>query len=178
MADSSTVLDETTDGPATTGGTVKVGESVELNEYSEELTFTVPKDNLKDEYKDKAGSKIKSAFTFGQVENDTEAGLVCEAKGWTLIKFVNDALKATARTAQYQRLTAQYKESEMSPEEARLRLIRAFQRQGVSEELATRMVDETLKNKQDVRLAGYDCIENIQRCNAGQASYSDETGTK
>lgn len=147
MADSTGVMEPETDGPASTGNTIKVGESVELNEYSEELSFTIPKDNLKEEFRDKAGQKIKSSFTFGQVQDDIEASKVCEAKGWTLEKFVNDALKATARTAQYQRLTAQYKESEMSADEARLRLIRAFQRQGVSEELATRMVDETLKNK-------------------------------
>lgn len=138
---------EATDGPVTTGNKVKVGNEVELNEYSEVLSFTIPKDNLKEEYRDKAGEKIKSTFTFPQVSDDIEAQAVCEAKEWNLVKFVNDALKAGARTAHYQRLTAQYKESEMSPEEARLRLIRAFQRQGVSEELATRMVDETLKNK-------------------------------
>ena len=116
MADSTGLADETT-GLATTGNTVKVGETVELIEYSEELSFTVPKDNLKEEFKDKAGQKIKSAFTFGQVSDESEAEAVCAAKEWSLVKFVNDALKATARTAQYQRLTAQYKESEMSPEE-------------------------------------------------------------
>ena len=136
-------------GPQATGNTVKVGDVVELNEYTEKLTFTVPKDNLKDEYKDKAGDKIESAFSFPQVSDIDEATEVCKAKGkgWSLVDFVNDALKASARSAAYQRLTAQYKESDMSPDEARLRLIRAFQRQGVPEALATKMVDETLANK-------------------------------
>jgi hypothetical protein len=141
---------ETAKGPTATGNTVKVGDIVELNEYTDTLDFTIPKDNLKDEYKDKAGEKIKDVpFAFPQAESDEQASEVCIAKGkgWTLKDFVNDALKATARSAAYQRLTAQYKESDMSPDEARLRLIRAFQRQGVPEDLATRMVDETLRNK-------------------------------
>jgi hypothetical protein len=143
------VMERTKKEPTPTGNSVKVGESVELAEYSDTLSFTVPSENLKEEYKDKAGDKVDYSFTYPVVQNDEEAQEVCAVKGigWSLADFVNDALKSAARSAAYQRLTAQYKESEMSPDEARLRLIRAFQRQGVPEEFAAKMVDETLANK-------------------------------
>lgn len=143
MAD---VIDEVQDGPVATGDTVTVSDKVELPEYSDKLNITVPKDARPDSPR-KAGEKYQINFSFGQVENDEQAQAVCAAKDWSLVKFVNEALKYAARSAAYQRELALYRESEMTPEKARERLIRAFIKQGVPEDVATKMVDATLENK-------------------------------
>lgn len=145
--DEQEVTDEQEESTARkTGNQVKIGDIIELPEYTDTLDFTIPKDNLKDEYKEQAGKKLKDQpFTFAQVETDEQAADVCGIKEWDLKSFVNDALKATARSAAYQRLTLQYKESKMSEEDSRQRLINAFQRMGLSLEAATQSVDDTLR---------------------------------
>lgn len=130
-----------------TAETVKIGE-VELTVHQDEFNFTVPPaDKIKPEQAHRAGEKYKKTFSFPQVSNETEAQAVCDAKEWTLVDFVNDALKNAARASSYQSEVALYKPTEVSADEIKERMVRDYIRLGIPEDVARRQVESVLSLK-------------------------------
>lgn len=127
-----------------TGTTQKIGE-VELPVFTDELNFTVPAaDKIKPEQSHRAGEKYKKSFSYAQVSNDAEAQAVCEAKEWTLVDFVNDALKSAARSSAYQSELSLYAKSEVSAEDIKERMVRDYIRLGIPEDVARNTVNSML----------------------------------
>lgn len=123
---------------------VKVGET-ELTVHQDNFSFTVPQaDKIKPEQSHMAGKKYEKTFSFPQVSDNDEAEAVCKAKEWTLVDFVNDALKSNARSSAYQAESALYRISEVSPDEIRERMIRDYIRLGVPEDVARTQVTALL----------------------------------
>lgn len=90
-----------------------------------------------------AGKKIEQSFDYQECENETDAQEVCETKGWTLLSFTNEALKANARSSAYQNALAVYKPSEVSAEDIKARMVRDFIRLGMTEEAAKNLVESS-----------------------------------
>lgn len=104
------------------------------------LSFKVPEDSTHAD----AGKKIEKSFEYQECENVDEAQEVAEKKGWTLLSFVNDALKQNARANTYQNALAVYRPSEVSPDEIKARMVRDFIRLGLSEDVAKAQVESIL----------------------------------
>lgn len=107
---------------------------------TETYTFTVPKDSAHED----AGKEIEKTFEYSECQDEAEALTVIREKKWSVLDMVNKALKANARSSAYQSAVAVYKPSEMTPDEAKERMIRAFVRQGVSETVARAQVEALL----------------------------------
>jgi len=105
---------------------------------SEVFTITVPAGHPD------AGKEIEKTFEYLECQTVEEAQAVIEEKKWSLLDMVNKTLKANARSSAYQSALAVYKPSEMSPEEAKERMVRAAVRQGATEENARKMIDALL----------------------------------
>jgi hypothetical protein len=132
---------------STTGVTVKIGD-VELAQHQDTLSFTVPSaDKIKPTLAEKAGTKYDKTFYFGQVSSEDEAVEVCKFKEWTLVDFVNDALKSAARASAYQAESALYKPTDVSDDEIVERMVRDYIRLGIPEAAARAQVQSMLANK-------------------------------
>lgn len=116
------------------------------NNKSETFTYTVPANATlpNGEPHPDAGKEIEKSFDFLEVQDADEANAVIAEKKWSLVDMVNKTLKANARSSAYQSALAVYKPSEMTPEEAKERMIRAAVRQGASEENARKMIEALL----------------------------------
>jgi hypothetical protein len=115
-----------------TGNVIKIGEievkdengsvtktEVVAAENTDKYSITVPAaDKVKPEFVEQAGKKLEFEFSFGQVSDEDEAKDVCAAKGWDLVSFVNDTLKANAKAAAYQSKLNEFKLSEFNEEKA------------------------------------------------------------
>lgn len=117
------------------------------------FTFTVPEDAIlreagadgvfTDSPHPDAGTKLKDQpFDYEQVESEDEARQVMESKKWTIIDFVNEALKTNARANRYQNMLVQYKPSDVSADTIRQRTIRDLLKlyPNLTEEQATAIV--------------------------------------
>ena len=111
-----------------------------MKDLTAKFTFKVPEDSTHAD----AGKKLDKEFEYQECETVDEAKAVAEKKGWSLLEFVNDALKGNARGSAYQNALAVYKPSEVSPEEIKARMVRDFIRLGLSEEVAKTQVDSIL----------------------------------
>lgn len=127
-----------------TGTTQTIGD-VTLPVYKDELSFTVPPvDKIKPEQAHRAGEKYKKEFSFAQVTSNDEAEKVCKSKEWTLVDFVNDALKSAARSSAYQSEASLYARSEVSAEDIKERMVRDYIRLGIPEDVARTTVNSML----------------------------------
>ena len=111
-----------------------------MKDLTGKLTFKVPEDSTHAD----AGKKIEKEFDYQECESAEEASSIAEKKGWTLLSFVNDALKQNARANTYQNALAVYKPSEVSPDEIKARMVRDFIRLGLSESVAQAQVESIL----------------------------------
>jgi hypothetical protein len=134
-----------------TGNTVtlsnaEIGESVDLVEHSDKLTFTVPASSP---VEGERGTKQEKEYTFGQVAegDDDTANAIMRIKGWTIQDFVNDALKGSARSNAYQTALAPHKPSEVSAEDIVERMVRDYIRLGIPEDVARKQVSSMLASK-------------------------------
>lgn len=128
----------------TTGKTIEIG-GAKLQEHKDTLSFTVPpKEKIKPEQANRAGEKYEKEFIFPQVADDVEADAVCTEKEWSLVDFVNDALKNAARSSAYQSELTLYKLSEVSREDVVERMVRDFIRVGKTEVQARAIVKAAL----------------------------------
>lgn len=107
---------------------------------SAELSFKVPEDSTHAD----AGKKIVKSFDYKECESIAEAETVAAEKSWTLLDFVNDALKQNARANTYQNALAVYRPSEVPPDEIKARMVRDFIRLGLTEDVAKAQVDSIL----------------------------------
>lgn len=117
-----------------------------MKDLTAKFSFKVPDDAIvkgsTDSHPD-AGKKIEQSFDYQEVETDDEAKELCEKKGWTLLGFINEALKANARSSAYQNALAVYKPSEVSAEDIKARMVRDFIRLGMTEEAAKNLVESS-----------------------------------
>lgn len=115
-------------------------------EHEDTFQITVPPaDKVKPEYADIAGQKLTVSYTFAQVSDEGEAEQVCKAKGWTLVDFVNDTLKANAKAAAYQGRLNEYKLAEFNADKAREDMVKNLMRlQKLPEDVARKLVDGLL----------------------------------
>lgn len=115
-------------------------------EHKDTFTITVPPaDKVKPEFAELAGTKVTSEYTFGQVSDESEANEVCKAKGWTLVDFVNETLKANARANAYQSKLNEYKLAEFNEDKAREDMVKNLMRLSkVPENVAREMVKSLL----------------------------------
>jgi hypothetical protein len=111
-----------------------------MKDLTAKFSFKVPDDSNHAD----AGKKVEKEFDYTECENDTEAQTVAAEKGWSLLSFVNEALKGNARGSAYQNALAVYKPSTVSPDEIKARMVRDFIRLGLSEEVAKTQVDSIL----------------------------------
>lgn len=121
-----------------------------MKDLSAKFSFKVPDDAIvkgsADTHPD-AGKKIEQSFDYQEMENETEAEELATKKGWTLLSFVNEALKANARSSAYQNALAVYKPSEVSAEDIKARMVRDFIRLGMTEEQAKNLVESSVASK-------------------------------
>ena len=108
------------------------------------LTFTVPKDTVKDGAV--AGTEIEKPFNFRQVDSDDLANKIITEKKWDLQELVNRKLKADARSNAYQAELLQHKPitTTRTPEEIAETMVRDAIRMGFSESDARAYVDSML----------------------------------
>lgn len=108
------------------------------------LTFTVPKDTVKDSAK--AGDEIEKSFSFREADSDELANKVIADKKWSLQELVNRKLKADARSNAYQAELLQHKPitTTRTPEEIAETMVRDAIRMGFSESDARAYVDSML----------------------------------
>ena len=118
-----------------TGENIIVGETT-LKEFSSKLSYTIPSEGVREEMRARSGEKIERKLTFGQVDSDVQAKEVMTEKDWSLIDFVNDQLKAGARSSCYQSTSALYKESKVTADQIKERAIKDLIRVGVPEDIA------------------------------------------
>ena len=111
-----------------------------MKDLTGKLSFKVPEDSNHAD----AGKKIEKEFDYQQCETVEEAEKIASEKSWTLLDFVNDALKQNARANTYQNALAVYRPSEVSPDEIKARMVRDFIRLGLSEDVAKAQVDSIL----------------------------------
>jgi len=111
-----------------------------MKDLTGELSFKVPEDSTHAD----AGKKIVKTFEYQECESIAEAEEVATKKAWTLLEFVNDALKQNSRANTYQNALAVYRPSEVSPDEIKARMVRDFIRLGLSEDVAKAQVDSIL----------------------------------
>lgn len=125
-----------------TGGTVVVrgedNQSVTLAEHKDTFSFKVPNDSPVESERGKSSDRD---FTYGQAADEETAQLVAEIKGWTLLGFVNDALKAASRSNSYQAALAPHKPSKVSDEDIVERMVRDYIRLGIPEDIARKQVE-------------------------------------
>jgi len=110
------------------------------------LTFTVPKDTVKEGAV--AGAEIEKAFSFRQVDSDDLANKIITEKKWDLQELVNRKLKADARSNAYQAELLQHKPitTTRTPEEIAETMVRDAIRMGFSESDARAYVDSMLSS--------------------------------
>ena len=96
---------------------------------------------------DKAGEKVEKTFDYQVCETEDEALKVIADKKWSVLKMVNENLKANARSNAYQAALLPYKPSEVSQEDIVERMVRDYIRLGFSEEIARAQVTSMLANK-------------------------------
>lgn len=108
------------------------------------LTFTVPKDTVKEGAT--AGAEIEKPFTFRQVDSEELATKIITEKKWDLQELVNRKLKADARSNAYQAELLQHKPitTTRTPEEIAETMVRDAIRMGFSESDARAYVDSML----------------------------------
>ena len=111
-----------------------------MKDLTANFSFKVPEDSNHAD----AGKKIEKSFDYQECETVQEAEEVATKKSWTLLDFVNDALKQNARANAYQNALAVYRPSEVSPEEIKARMVRDFIRLGLSEDVAKAQVESIL----------------------------------
>lgn len=111
-----------------------------MKDLTGKLSFKVPEDSNHAD----AGKKLEKEFEYQECETVEEAEKVSADKGWSLLQFVNDALKQNARANTYQNALAVYRPSEVSPEEIKARMVRDFIRLGLSEDVAKAQVESIL----------------------------------
>jgi len=111
-----------------------------MKDLTGKFTMTVPADSTHQD----AGKKLEKTFEYQEVETVEEANAIAESKGWTLLSFVNESLKANAKASTYQNALAVYKPSEVTPDEIKARMVRDFIRLGLSEDVAKAQVDSIL----------------------------------
>lgn len=110
---------------------------------SDSFTFAVPDTHADSKIVHFDGGKPgkkKVSFLFPIVTEDTVAK-VMEIKGWTSVDMVNDALKANARSNEYQLALAPYRPSQRTPEQIKEDIIRDYVRSGISEDIARKQVE-------------------------------------
>lgn len=91
-----------------------------------------------------SGEKVEKPFEYQECENIEEANAIITDRKWNIVRMVNDALKSTARSNQYQAALLPYRPSEVSQEDIKERMIRDFIRLGSSESAARAQVDAML----------------------------------
>lgn len=112
-----------------------------MQDLTAKLTFKVPEDSTHQA----AGTKIDKSFDYQFCDTVAEAEAVATKKEWTLLEFVNDALKQNARANCYQNQLALYvPKTEISLDAIKERLVRDFIRSGLSEDVAKTQVDSIL----------------------------------
>jgi len=111
-----------------------------MKDLTAEYSFKVPEDSTHSD----AGKKIVKSFDYQECETLEEAGKIASEKSWTLLDFVNEALKGNARANAYQNALAVYRPSEASPDEIKARMVRDFIRLGLSEDVAKAQVESIL----------------------------------
>lgn len=111
---------------------------------SDTLTFTVPKDTVKEGAI--AGAEIEKPFSYTEVENEEQATSVISDKKWNLVGLVNRKLKADARSSAYQAELLQHKPvtTTATPDEIKERMVRDAIRMGLAESDARAYVDSML----------------------------------
>jgi len=127
-----------------TGKTVELSgndTSVTLPESKDTFSFQVPNESP---VESERGKKSDHEFTYAQVSNDDEAQAVCKIKEWSLVEFVNDALRSQARANAYQSLVAAHKPSKVSADEIKERMIRDYIRLGIPADTARAQVESML----------------------------------
>lgn len=113
---------------------------------SETLTFTVPKDTVKEGAV--AGTEVEKPFNFREADSDELANKVIADKKWSLQELVNRKLKADARSNAYQAELLQHKPitTTRTPEEIAETMVRDAIRMGFSEADARAYVDSMLSS--------------------------------
>jgi hypothetical protein len=109
-----------------------------MQNQSAKFTFTVPEGH------EQAGTKIEKSFDYEVCENDIEANALMTERGWSVLAFVNDAVKSNARSGAYQSALLPYKPSEVSPEKIRERALKDLVRLGMSEVDAAALISAGL----------------------------------
>lgn len=111
-----------------------------MKDLTGKYTMTVPEDSTHQD----AGKKLSKEFDYRECETVDEAEKIASEKGWSLLTFVNDALKQNSKAASYQNALAVYKPSEVSTDEIKARMVRDFIRLGLSEDVAKAQVESIL----------------------------------
>lgn len=112
-----------------------------MKDLTAKMKFKIPESSTHPD----AGKTLEGVeYEYQQCETAEEAGKVAEEKGWTLLDFVNDALKDNARQGKYSSQLAMYAPTEMDQDTIRKNLIRNFIRAGLSEAQAVAQVDSVL----------------------------------
>ena len=106
------------------------------------MKFKVPGDSGHPQ----AGETLEGiTYDFEQAESVEEAEKVAADNDWSLLEFVNDALKGNARQNKYSNLLATYApKTEVSQDVLKARLIRTFIMAGLTEEQAKAQVESVL----------------------------------
>lgn len=106
------------------------------------FTFKVPKDAVNADGTPHAdvGKEVEKSFDFTTLETDEEVLEYLTSEKTSVIKLVNDKIKANARSAAYQAALLVYKPSKLSKDEIAERIIRDYIRMGLSEEAARAQV--------------------------------------
>lgn len=111
-----------------------------MKDLTGKFSFKVPEDSTHAD----AGKKIDKEFEYQECDTVAEAEEIATKKGWSLLGFVNDALKQNSRANAYQNALAVYRPSEVSPDEIKARMVRDFIRLGLSEDVAKAQVESIL----------------------------------
>lgn len=102
------------------------------------FTFAIPDGHPQ------AGEKIEKAFEYQECDGEPEAQSVITDKKWSILRMVNDTLKANARSNAYQAALLPYRPSEVSAEDIKERMIRDYIRLGIPEDTARKQVEALL----------------------------------
>ena len=106
------------------------------------MKFKVPADSGHPQ----AGETLEgNTYDYEQAETVAEAEEIAAKNEWTLLDFVNEALKGNARQNKYSNLLATYApKTEVSQDVLKARLIRTFIMAGLTEEQAKAQVESVL----------------------------------
>lgn len=113
-----------------------------MKDITGKMKFKIPADS---EHPDAGKTLDNVEYDYQQCETVVEAEVYAAEKGWTLLEFVNEAIKGNARQSKYQNQLALYMpKKELDPQALRATLIRTYIKAGLSEAVATAQVDSVL----------------------------------